>query len=148
MKVKIECSEKELLLINKALDFYSRVGSGQFTEIVEHPTFQKVANEISKKKNGEIDYNLYHQKRDNFKIKLCHARDIFTEENHGTNGNWGIFNEKIDESCVIAYNLQQQIRYELWKSRGAKKDYCVDNYPADACKITNLPEPDFKIEIK
>ena len=41
MKVTIECTEKELKLINNALDFYSRVGVGQFSEIINHPTFQK-----------------------------------------------------------------------------------------------------------
>ena len=46
MKVTIECTEKELYLINKALDFYSRVGAGQFSEIVDHPTFEKNVYEL------------------------------------------------------------------------------------------------------
>ena len=39
-KCTIECNEKQLQLIQRALDFYSRVGIGQFTEIKNHPTFE------------------------------------------------------------------------------------------------------------
>lgn len=38
---KIECTESQLRLIQRALDFYSRVGIGQFQEIKDHPTFEK-----------------------------------------------------------------------------------------------------------
>lgn len=38
---KIECTKDQLHLIQKALDFYSRVGIGQFTEIKDHPTFEE-----------------------------------------------------------------------------------------------------------
>jgi hypothetical protein len=37
---KIECNEQQLRLIQRALDFYSRCGMGQFTEIKNHPTFE------------------------------------------------------------------------------------------------------------
>ena len=38
---KIELNNDQLRLIQKALDFYSRVGIGQFNQILEHPTFEK-----------------------------------------------------------------------------------------------------------
>ena len=38
---KIELSIEQLKLIQTALDFYSRVGMGQFTEIKDHPTFER-----------------------------------------------------------------------------------------------------------
>lgn len=37
----ITLNNEQLRLIQKALDFYSRVGIGQFDEILEHPTFEK-----------------------------------------------------------------------------------------------------------
>ena len=40
MECTIECNKKQLQLIQRALDFYSRVGIGQFTEIKNHPTFE------------------------------------------------------------------------------------------------------------
>lgn len=139
MKVKIECSENELYLINKALDFYSRVGTGQMIEIVKHPTFEKTAKRLSTTETKDIDWNKYHEMNTRFNFMLCHERDKFTQENHGTTGNWGIFNKNIDKSCVISYDLYQSIRYALYGT--------VDAYPPDACKIANLPIPEFKIEI-
>lgn len=38
---KLEVAEEQLILIQKALDFYSRIGIGQFNEIKNHPTFEK-----------------------------------------------------------------------------------------------------------
>ena len=38
---KLIVTEEQLRLIQTALDFYSRIGIGQFQEIKDHPTFQK-----------------------------------------------------------------------------------------------------------
>ena len=38
---KLEVTNKQLKLIQRALDFYSRVGIGQFDVIKDHPTFQE-----------------------------------------------------------------------------------------------------------
>lgn len=40
--MKIEITEKQANLIIRALDFYSRIGIGQFERIKEHPTFEKI----------------------------------------------------------------------------------------------------------
>lgn len=54
-KCHIECSEEQLRLIQKALDFYSRVGIGQFTEIKNHPTFEEhLYNKCVPKKDPEV----------------------------------------------------------------------------------------------
>ena len=37
---KLELTDKQLWLVQEALDFYSRVGIGQFNVIKEHPTFE------------------------------------------------------------------------------------------------------------
>lgn len=39
--VKLEMTSSQALLINRALDFYSRVGIGQFDVIKNHPTFER-----------------------------------------------------------------------------------------------------------
>ena len=48
---KIECTKSQLRLIQKALDFYSRIGIGQFTEIKNHPTFEQYLEEVCRPKN-------------------------------------------------------------------------------------------------
>lgn len=53
---KIECTNDQLRLIQKALGFYSRVGMGQFNVIVEHPTFEKsLYRQFSSNKPFEVD---------------------------------------------------------------------------------------------
>jgi hypothetical protein len=37
---KLELTDEQLWLVQQALDFYSRVGIGQFNVIKEHPTFE------------------------------------------------------------------------------------------------------------
>lgn len=39
--VKLTVTENQLHLIQRALDFYSRIGMGQFWVIKDHPTFEK-----------------------------------------------------------------------------------------------------------
>ena len=51
----ITLNNEQLRLIQKALDFYSRVGIGQFDEILEHPTFEKsVLRKFTPKKEFEV----------------------------------------------------------------------------------------------
>ena len=42
----LEVNKDQLRLIQRALDFYSRVGIGQFSVIKEHPTFEKHLAEV------------------------------------------------------------------------------------------------------
>jgi len=42
----LEVNNNQLRLIQKALDFYSRIGMGQFNVIKEHPTFEKHLYEV------------------------------------------------------------------------------------------------------
>jgi len=43
---KLELTDKQLWLVQEALDFYSRVGIGQFNVIKEHPTFEIYLEEV------------------------------------------------------------------------------------------------------
>lgn len=47
---KIQLNNEQLRLIQTALDFYSRVGMGQFTEIKDHPTFEKNLEDLCRPK--------------------------------------------------------------------------------------------------
>ena len=44
-------TDKQLQVVNDALNFYARIGIGQFEEIKEHPTFQKLTDEICRPKH-------------------------------------------------------------------------------------------------
>lgn len=46
MMNKLELTDEQLWLVQQALDFYSRVGIGQFNVIKEHPTFEIYLEEV------------------------------------------------------------------------------------------------------
>ena len=174
-KCTIECNEKQLQLIQRALDFYSRVGIGQFTEIKNHPTFENhlykvcapdktpevgdrtpqgnileikdgkalINGSIDKKKGGwcdkpewkklkdvelSTDYSKYHHIRDVADVMFTDARNhLIQDRSVGTNGSWGIYNDKVDESCREAFNLIQVIRHEFWKLNPNRSSATVDS---------------------
>jgi hypothetical protein len=170
----LNVTKEQLQLISKALDFYSRVGIGQFKEIVNHPTFE---NNIYKKctpkrvpvvgdrtTQGEIieikdnkalisgsvnkeniwcvenewknledvqlstDYTQFHFIKDMAEDSLNTARNIlYMEPGYSKNGHWGIYNDGVDDSCRVAYDIHQDIRHQFWKESEYKSDYTVDS---------------------
>jgi len=169
----LEVNNDQLSLIQNALDFYSRVGIGQFSVIKDHPTFQKnlwkecvpkkepevgdrtQQGEILEIKNGKAlidgsvidgnwnkinewkkledvklstDYESYHEMRDDADSILYQARNILSDDHSvGINGNWGIHNPKVDETCREAYDLIQVIRHEFYKAQDNPNPVTVDS---------------------
>jgi hypothetical protein len=168
----LEVTDEQLTLIQQALDFYSRVGAGQFTEIKNHPSFERNLSDICRPvKDIEIDdstpqgkvldirdgkaliagsvvdgrwnekcewkkiedvklstdYAKFHAIRDIVDNKLTDARNSLIDDySVGTNGNWGIHNEKVDDTCRMAYDIVQVIRHERYKQRG-DQSHTVDS---------------------
>lgn len=166
----ITCTNDQLHLIQIALDFYSRVGIGQFTEIKNHPTFEQSvyyncsphkklevgdhtmrgeitkitktaiwtkgrwsgAEEIKKWKDIENiklspDWEKYHNLRDDVDKQFNIARNLLIGDNMGINGSWGIYNNKVDESCREAWYIIQHIRHEFWKANPNRSTVTVDS---------------------
>ena len=127
-------TEKQLQLIQKSLDFYSRVGIGQFEEIKKHPTFEKHLHKEFEI-DGKTDYTRYHAVRDSADNVIFQARNILYNDNSlGKNGSWGIYNPKVDESCREAFDLIQVIRHEFWKSNPKRSNITVDSSVHLHCK--------------
>ena len=164
-KVKIEVTEDQARVINRALDFYSRIGIGQFKEILEHPTFdnillkrltpQKELERGDQTNRGEIveinktniktkgswssseetktwedlknirlqpDYEQYHR----IKKEAIGLLDDAKKEITGDPASYGIHNMKVDDSCRVAFDIQQVIRHEFWKNSEHQHYYTVD----------------------
>lgn len=52
---RLELTDEQLWLVQEALDFYARVGIGQFDAIKDHPTFQRHLENICRpKKEPEV----------------------------------------------------------------------------------------------
>ena len=167
---KLELNNDQLRLIQKALDFYSKVGIGQFNEIIEHPTFEKsLCSQFSPNKSFEVgdktmrgeitkitknaiwtkgswgngeeikkwtdlenvmyspDWSALHAMEDTIKQQLNVARNLLYGEDMGRNGSWGIYNEKVDESCREAFSIIQVIRHEFWKESPNRSNVTVDS---------------------
>lgn len=127
-------TEDQLHLIQRALDFYSRIGIGQFDEIKNHPTFEKHLHrefEIE----GKTDYSIYHDVRDSVDNMLVQPRNMLCNDNSlNRNGSWGIYNPKVDDSCREAFDLIQVIRHEFWKRDPERSSITVDSSVHLHCK--------------
>lgn len=123
----LKVNEDQLRLIQRALDFYSRIGIGQFNEIKNHPTFKKhLYNEF--KVDDKTDYNRFHSVRETVDDVLNVARNmLYNESGRNKNGSWGVWNPKVDDSCRDAYDLVQVIRHEFWKTDPDRSDITVDS---------------------
>ena len=122
----IRLTEKQLRIIQEALDFYSRVGIGQFNVIKEHPTFENALRKEFKDEEGKVDYNRYHEVRDNVDLMLVQPRNMLLNDlTLPKNASWGIYNPDVDESCRVAYDLVQVIRHEFWLANPDRSEHVV-----------------------
>lgn len=135
MKIKIECSKEELILIERALELYGRVGMLQFDYLTLNNSLQK--------KIWEKDLT------EKFKYCADNMKHLF---GYTPNSNPGIFNtDMVGDDCRTAIHLYQQLRHERYKFRiktgeQTQNFHTVDEYPADICQIADIELPNFKIE--
>lgn len=168
----IKCNNAQLRLIQTALDFYARIGIGQFGVIKDHITFQRHLEEVCRPikevevgdrtpqgevleiKNGKAlingsvvkgmwnekpewkklkdvklstDYSKYHEIRDKVDTILAEARnELIQDFSVGKNGSWGIYNDKVDDDCRLAFGIIQNIRHQFWLKNPNSTSYTVD----------------------
>ena len=124
----LHLTEEQLRLVQKALDFYSRVGIGQFEEIKNHPTFSNHLQNEFKDESGKTDYGRYHDVRDVVDSILVQPRNMLCNDPElPRHGSWGIHNPNVDESCRVAFDLIQVIRHEFWKADSDRSEWTVDS---------------------
>lgn len=82
----------------------------------------------------------YHHKKDEITYYLNYLKKLISNIDF-TNGNLGIYNDKVDESCREAYDILQVIRHEFWKINPNKSNMTVDS----SC---NLSHPENKVDVK
>jgi hypothetical protein len=140
----LKVSEEQLRLIQRALDFYSRVGVGQFDEIKNHPTFTNQLRNEFKDENGKTDYDRYHEVRDIVDIILVQPRNMLLGDlKLPKNASWGIHNPDVDDSCRDAYDLIQVIRHEFWKRDPDRSNITVDS----SVHLTNSKNSNIEVEL-
>lgn len=122
----LHLTEEQLRVVQQALDLYTRIGIGQFERIKDHPTFERHLYNQLMDEDGKADYARYHEIRLMADTKLMEARNLLIQEDLHPQASWGIFNEKADESCRVAYDIVQVIRHEFWKSNPDRSELTVD----------------------
>ena len=103
--VTIEVTEDQAKLISDALDFYCRIGLGQFNAIRQHPSIRKYLWKNKKEKYHEIAEE-----------ELTIARNKLFDMKVGLNGSKGINSNDVDDSVRVAHDIRQVIRHEFWKN--------------------------------
>ena len=96
---QITLSEKQLSIIERALELYARIHMGQLDEV----RFELRLHELS---TGVNDW----AKWDEIRALLDKASERFT--NLG-GGYFGILSEKVSNKAKVAWDLYQDIRYRL-----------------------------------
>lgn len=168
-KYVIEMNESQVTLINKALDFYSRIGILQLDEILSHSSIKKMMMEMYRPKdelcvgsntergevieigedyidtkgswgNGEeikrwydienvklsIDWSRYHNRKDALKSHLSSFKQLMTN-GEMVDQYYGIHSDEVDDSCRACFDIQQQLRHELWKNSENSSIWTVDS---------------------
>jgi DNA modification methylase len=137
-------TEEQLRLIQQSLDFYSRVGIGQFERIKEHPTFESHLYNEFKDENGKTDYSKFHSVRDEVDEIFTQAKRLLYNQQSATkNGGWGINHYNVDDSCRDAFDLVQVIRHEFWKKNPNRSDITVDSH----INLTDSKNENVKVEL-
>lgn len=134
--ITIECSEKEVHLIERALELYGRVGMLQFDYLT-------MCNSL-----GKLIWD--RKKSDEFRKKADELKAVF---DYPPNANPGILNtEIVGDDCRIAIDMYQTIRHQRYLDRYKEnpveesKHYSVDQSPADICQIAGMETPKFIIK--
>jgi len=96
MKTEMEVSKKQLLIIEKALDLYLRVGIGQVEIVAE------ILNEMFPEKTKDVSQ---------WDMKKKYL-DPMKEELFGLSGggSFGICNDVVSDNAKIAYDLNKTIQ--------------------------------------
>jgi hypothetical protein len=119
-------SEEHAQIVVKALDLYSRIGIGQFENILEvYDQGFVVTGELRDTARGCIN-----------RVKLIFG--------HPENGSHGIHNPKVNDDFRVAYDIQQVLRHRLAFDRNPKGGITVDFDTPRA--ISDLPLPTIQSE--
>lgn len=103
-KYKLTITEHQASVINRALDFYSRMLIGQVREIKNVYKMERNFNDLPD-----------HDQADEAIEKV---RELYFP-GHPSNGSFGIYSPEVPDSARIAWDIQQVIRHRIaWRRAG------------------------------
>ena len=131
MKYNLSITAKQAKVIEDALDLYSRIGEGQYGEILSYD-FAPVDPETNKRKLDDADV-----------INQCrHQLEHVSQMRLGLSPNsfFAIHAHEISDDFRISFDLKQVIRHQLWKDRGCEPKYSVEFDSAITFEILTVRE--------
>lgn len=124
-------TEKQAVLIKDALEEYFRIRMNQWGDLADSLSMKNI--DFSRDNpNYEIIFERYITERDAVRnVFECAGRILW--ENQG--------NPKSEEQ-LIAEDIWQVIRHQLWKDSENRNDWCVDS--RDPLRMSDEPLPEMK----
>ena len=153
-KYKVEFNESQLQLVSDALDMYSRIGHGQFEEILRHPSIERGLWNASKHPAGRpfyVSVGLIKKHLELIKeiTELSHPTTVedgvqeFSKPKSIANN--GINHEQTLEASRASYDIHQDIRHYLWNERRDPEDN--DSYAFVFSSVHYTSDNHKKVEI-
>ena len=128
-KYTLTITEKQAVLIKDALEEYFRIRMNQWMDLAESLAMKNIDLSPELPRHKEIFEKYLHNRDAVQKIFECAGRILWE----------GNANYKTEEQ-LIAEDIWQVIRHQLWKDRDAKVEWCVDAYEPLRTSKEVLPE--------
>ena len=136
-KYNLSITAKQAKVIEDALDLYSRIGEGQYDEILSRD-FAMVDPKTGDRKQDDSDMI------NRCRRQLEHVSQI--RLGLSPNSFFAIHAHEISDNFRISFDLKQVIRHQLWKDRGCKPKYSVESnvmqfsHAEDLASISNCDD--------
>lgn len=117
-------TEKQATVLTRALDLFSRIGIGQFEEVINIFRDEHLS-----------DPEMTPERIDEARKHIDHVKFMLT--GHPANGSFGILNPRVSDDYRIAYDIQQVIRNRLAWDRRPEGGIQVQFDPPDQTSKTH-----------
>jgi predicted transcriptional regulator len=114
-KYRLEVTQEQLSVINEALEEYFRIRMGQFWDLADNLAVQNVDLSPENPEHEKI-FDLF-----------INTRDCIREILETVNRILGLQLRKKTDRMLVAEDIWQVIRHQMWKDRGNKDNWCVDS---------------------
>lgn len=133
-KYILELNENQIRLVKDSLEEYFRIRMGQWRDLAESLASKNIDLSADNPHHEKI-FDRYLTEREAVERVLKSAGDIL----------WRApYDNPKSEDQLIAEDIWQVIRHELWKDNPDRNDWCVDS--REPLRVSREPLPEMRIE--
>lgn len=130
-KYTLTITEKQTILIKEALEEYFRIRMNQWGDLADSLVMKGIDLSPNNPNHEKIFERYITEREAVWKVLECAGRIIWD----------GQRNDKSEEQ-LIAEDIWQVIRHQLWKDSENKNDWCVDS--REPLRMSDEPLPEMK----